>query len=239
MASQAASTEVHTSRGSGSPVWYVTDGETLVGPVQTSLLLRGFTNARIPKGCVVAQTSWPSWRFFEETRENSLLERAFTWATDPGEVCPGLPREAVRNARDIGEALLLAMHAATVMTHAGFGLVHRVRNPFVGFVTSSARGGNLDVQLGHVLPRLDPVVEHARSGEALLRAIGPEPRTPLEDAIVRRFAPHVPDLRGIAMVPIIDGGNLLATIELARTDHPFRDDDPAILSSIAALVCEK
>ena len=94
-------------------------------------------------------------------------------------------------------------------------------------------------QLGHVLPRFDPVVEYARSGEALLRPIGPEPRTPPEDAIVRRFAPHVPAVRGIAMVPIIDGGSLLATIELARTDHPFRDEDAAILRSIAGLVCEK
>src|SRR5712671_2124204 len=112
MASPTASAEIHTSSGSESPRWYVTNGEALVGPVETSLLLRGITNARIPEGCMVAQANWPSWRFFEETRENSLLERAFIWAADTGEVCPGLPREAVRNAQDVGEALLLAMHAA-------------------------------------------------------------------------------------------------------------------------------
>jgi hypothetical protein len=188
---------------------------------------------------VVAQESWSSWRSIEEIREVSLLERTFTWAGGPADICPGLPQDAVRRAHEAGEALLLAMHAATIATRATFGLVHRIRAPFVGLVTSAARGTNRHLQLGEVLPHLDPALELARAGQPLMRAIDAETRSPAEDAVVRRFAASGADLRGIAMVPIFDQQTLLAMIELARTDHPFRDGDAAVLASIAALVSEK
>jgi hypothetical protein len=39
------------------------------------------------------------------------------------------------------------------------------------------------------------------------------------------------------MVSVFDGGKLLAMIELARADHPFRAADAAVLSKIAQVVC--
>ena len=45
---------------SGTSLWYVTNGESVVGPVDTELLLRGITSSRIPNDCMVIQESWGS-----------------------------------------------------------------------------------------------------------------------------------------------------------------------------------
>jgi hypothetical protein len=219
--------------GGASPVWYVTNGAAVVGPVNTDLLLRGITSARIPNDCMVIQEKWSAWRSIDQIRELARLARPFSWASDDG-LGAGVPEEMVSRAKDAGEALLFAMHAAVRATRATAGLVHRVRGPFVGLVTSSARGPGVDDQLGQVLPRHDPMLELALSGEVWLGPVGAAPR---ERAVSRRFSACPASLAGFAMVPIFDGGSLLAMIELARADHPFRSGDAAVLRKIADVVC--
>src|SRR5439155_12489640 len=109
-------------------------------------------------------------------------------------------------ARDAGEALLFAMHAAVKATRATAGLVHRAREPFVGFVTSSARGPSVDEQLGQVVPRVDPALELASGGEIVLGSIGSG--AAWERAVARRFSACPGELRGVAMAPVFDGGRL-------------------------------
>src|SRR2546423_1895872 len=101
--------------------WYVSNGQTVVGPVDTDLLLRGITSARIPGDSMVLQESWACWRDISQTREHSRLQRSFSWAAGP-RASAEVPDELVRRARDAGEALLLAMHAAVVATRAAAGL---------------------------------------------------------------------------------------------------------------------
>ena len=60
---------------STSPLWYVTNGTTVVGPIETALLLRGITSARIPGECRVIQERWSSWRKLDEIREAALVTR--------------------------------------------------------------------------------------------------------------------------------------------------------------------
>jgi hypothetical protein len=131
------------------------------------------------------------------------------------------------------------MHAAVTATRATAGLVHRLREPFVGLVTSSARGPRVDEQLGQVVPKFDPAFRLATQGEMLMGSLmdggGGQP----ERAIARRFSACPGALQGVAMVPVFDGGNLLAMIELAREDHPFRGEDATVLRKIAAIVCAK
>ncbi|HEX9295133.1 MAG TPA: GYF domain-containing protein [Polyangiaceae bacterium] len=215
--------------------WYVTNGETVVGPVDTDLLVRGITANRIPDDCMVMQEAWTSWRSLPQIRELSRISPKPSWVQPQDELASsGVPENLVRNARDAGEALLFAMHAAVMATRATAGLVHRAREPFVGLVTSCAHGLGLDGQLGQVLPRLDPAMATAQQGSVLVaraRTAG-EP----ERAIARRFS-VCGELAGVAMVPVFDGARLLAMIELARTDHPFRVEDADILQRIAAVVC--
>jgi hypothetical protein len=217
--------------------WYVTNGVAVVGPVDTELLLRGIASARISNDCMVKQPSWDSWRALHQIRELARLGRPFSWTEDDRELCPGIPETFVRHARDAGEALLFAMHAAVKATRATAGLVHRMREPFVGLVTSSALGSGVDDQLGQVVPRLDPAFELARRGELLVGALGSASSLGPERAIARRFSACAGELEGVAMVPVFDGGKLLAMIELARADHPFRGADAAVLSKIAQVVC--
>jgi len=217
-------------------LWYVTNGETVVGPVDTDLLLRGVTSARIPNDCMVIQENWACWRALSETRELSRLGRPFSWAVVEGQAAPGMPDELVRGARDAGEALLFAMHAAVTATHAAAGLAHRVREPFVGLVTSSVHGSGMVQQLGTVVARLDPALIIARRGEILVGS--PADNNALR-AVARRFSAYPGDIAGVAMVPVFDGGRLLAVLELGRVDHAFRNEDAAVLQKIARLVSLK
>ncbi len=221
-----------------APRWYVTNGDAVVGPVDTELLLRGITSARIPNDCMVAQESWAAWRTIDQIRELSRISRPFSWARDET-LGAGIPEEMVCRARDAGEALLFAMHAAVKATRATAGLVHRTRGPFVGLVTSAARGPGVDAQLGEVISRHDPALELAARGEPWLGPIGEKAPTPVEGAIVRRFAACPGALRGLALVPVFDGGRLMAMIELARVDHAFRGADAVVLRDIADVVCRR
>jgi hypothetical protein len=144
-----------------------------------------------------------------------------------------VPEDLVCKARDAGEALLLAMHAAVTATRATAALVHRQREPFVGLVTSCAHGSGACEELGQVVPRFDPVLGVARMGRGVLgRPSGGE----LQQCIARRFDGCARELEGVAMVPVFDGTRLLAMIEVARADHPFRREDRSILQRIARAV---
>src|SRR6185436_11099955 len=82
-----------------APRWYVSNGETVVGPVETELLVRGITTARIPTDCMVIQESSASWRTLSQIRELSGLARSFSWA--PAALAmPEVPEDFVSRARD-------------------------------------------------------------------------------------------------------------------------------------------
>jgi hypothetical protein len=214
--------------------WYVTDGQGVVGPVDTDLLLRGIASSRIPHSCMVTQASWTSWRHLHEIREVSRgwIEPTPSWES----VRLGnssVPEDLVSKARDAGEALLLAMHAAVTATRATAALVHRQREPFVGLVTSCAHGPSTEEQLGNVVPRFDPVLGAARMGRGV---VGQPTGGPLHRCIARRFEGAAEELRGVAMVPVFDGTRLLAMMEVVRADHPFRREDRIVLQRIARVV---
>jgi hypothetical protein len=214
--------------------WYVTNGQGIIGPVDTDLLLRGIASARIPHDCLVMQASWTSWRHLHEIREVSQgwLEPAPAW--EEGRLGRSdVPEEWVRQARDAGEALLLAMHAAVSATRATAALVHRLREPFIGLVTSCAHGDGMEAELGQVVPRFDPVLGAARMGRGV---VGRPTGGYLHRGIARRFDPLGRDLQGVAMVPVYDGASLIAMLEIVRADHGFRHEDRAILQRIARVV---
>jgi GAF domain-containing protein len=188
---------------------------------------------------MVAQPNWGAWRPIERIREVATLTRSFSWTRTESELAPGVPERFVRRARDAGEALLFAMHAAIQTTCASVGLVHRVREPFVGLVTSCARGPGAMDQLGQVVPQTDPALEWARLGEIFLGSIDDGAPDPVMSAIRRRLSTRAGVLAGVAMVPVFDGGRLLAMIEVGREGHSFRSEDASALKKIADVVCER
>jgi len=214
-------------------LWYVTNGDTVVGPVGTDLLLRGITSARIPDDCMVIQESWGEWRSLLEIRELSAIGPVPSWSEGSAATSPRVPAELVERAENAGEALLFAMHAAVTAVRATGGLVHRIREPFVGLVTSSAHG--VDGELGQIIPSHDPALAVAEERKILM---GRPTEGPAERAIARRFM-ACGELSGVAMIPVFDGDTLLAMLELARIDHPFRAADTETLHRIAQMVSRK
>ncbi|HEY0466721.1 MAG TPA: hypothetical protein VGC79_21085, partial [Polyangiaceae bacterium] len=103
-----------------------------VGPVRTDLLLRGVIHGRVPSSAWVRQTGWQNWRELGRIREVSALARVLErrvdeFSPEPSNLHEGA--EAVAQAVDAGEALLLALHAAAQATSATVGLAHRIREP--------------------------------------------------------------------------------------------------------------
>ncbi len=224
------------------PVWYVHDGETVFGPVGTSALLRSVTRRRVGAACRVRQASWTTWRTLDQIREVAALTRVASWSAVDlvgrptwGEQGPWAETLGLlASARDRDEAMLLGLHAAVRVMRAGCGLLHRVREPFVGLVTSCAVGEAMADRLGFVVPRHDVALTVARAGIALAGA-------PAAGVAQRAIAARLgsASLAGVAMAPVRVDGALLAVMELGREDHGFRASDAAVLEQIAEAVRDR
>jgi hypothetical protein len=216
------------------PQWLVSNGSITVGPVRTELLLRGVLHGRVPTDSMVREVGWQNWREIGQIREVCALKRVLERAVaEPNAKAASLRESAaaVAEARDVGEALLLALHSAAQATSATVGLAHRVREPLLLPTTSCVFESSTEA-LGEVLPWFDPAFALARSGGLVL---GPAHEGVVERAISARLAGPAP-LRGVAMLPITVDGQLCAMLELGRSDHLFRVSDPAELGDLAVSI---
>jgi hypothetical protein len=216
------------SVASSSPQWLVSNAGVTVGPVRTELLLRGVMHGRVPSSSWVRQTSWQRWREVGKIREVCALTRVLERTLDARDPEPSFSeaRDAVTQASDAGEALLIALRGAARATSATVGLAHRVREPLLLPTTSCAFEASSEL-LGHVLPWHDAAFALARRGGL---ALGPADAGSVERALSSRLGGGR-RLMGVAMVPITISGRLCGMLELGRSDHPFRDSDAAALSS--------
>jgi hypothetical protein len=216
------------------PEWLVSNGTVTVGPVRTELLLRGVLHGRVPSDSMVREVGWQSWREISQIREVCALKRVLDRSVEePSSDARGFPEgvESLAVATDVGEVLLLALHAAARATSATVGLAHRVREPLL-LPTASCVFESSPELLGEVLPWFDPAFALARSGGLVL---GPPNAGSVERAINARLSRGT-SLRGVAMLPISVGGALCAMLELGRSDHPFRLSDAADLADFAVSV---
>jgi hypothetical protein len=234
--------EIQFSTKASPAIWYVSNGHNVVGPVATELLLRGVAHRRIPNDCMVRQESWSFWRGLHEIREISRLTRAPLWApvlqieADPrADAEKARLSELVARSQDLGESLLYALHAAVKLTGAGSGLAHRMRQPMIGLVTSAALGPDLGESLGELLRPGDPALLLAREGKSLFGAPG---GGLAERATASRLGVEA-EGGGVAMVPILQGSELIGMIELGRLDHRFRGDDLGAAEEVARWVMRR
>jgi hypothetical protein len=129
------------------------------------------------------------------------------------------PVGVLSSARDLESALLLALSTAIAAANADLGLLHRHREELGAVVATYAQGPNAETLLGMRLAPDDPSVLAARAGRTVIG----EPL--LGDAgryIAGRLAPCLSALRGVAMVPVVIYGDLVALIEIGRAEGPFR-----------------
>lgn len=216
------------------PLWYVTNGETTVGPVRSDLLVRGVWHDRIPAECQVRESRWKSWRSLCDVREVAAVQRA----RGSGFHAPRLGRPGLtfdrfqskfRDASDASEVLLLLLGEAMDRTQATFGMIHRSRTPFGMPEISYARGPGMLELLGQTIETNDPSLAVARMGSVVY---GPPNHGFVERSIALRIgAPR--QLGGVAMIPITTTQHLLAVMELGRRDHAFRRQDAQTLALLA------
>lgn len=220
----------------GVPEWLVCNGGVTVGPVRTELLLRGVIHGRVPTSAWVRQTGWENWRNLGQIREVSALSRMLERRVDESESPAATLREgvdAVAQASDLGEALLIALHASAHATSATSGLAHRVREPLLLPTTSCAFEVPSE-RLGEVLPWFDPAFALARAGRGRILS-GSGTRGSVQHAVSARLSPGAA-LAGVAVLPIRVNGQLWAMLELGRSDHPFRTSDSVELADFTEQV---
>ena len=209
--------------------WLVSNGNVTVGPVGTDLLLRGVLHGRVPSTSLVRQPGWQHWRELGKIREVSALKRVLERNFEDPPLESATLREsaqAVAQASDVGEALLIALHAAARVTSATVGLAHRLREPLFLPTTSCVFDVALE-RLGEVLPWHDPAFTLARSGRVRLLRVSERPKG-VERVLCERLSPSAP-LKGVAMLPVLVQGKLRAMLELGRSDRPFRASDSVAL----------
>jgi hypothetical protein len=139
------------------------------------------------------------------------------------------PVGVLSSARDLEDALLLALSTAIAASNADVGLLHRERRELGAVVTTYAQGPNAETLLGARLPVDDPSLVAARGGFTVMG----EPH--LGEAgryIAGRLTPCVGTARGVAMVPVIVFGHLVALIEIGRALNPFRAREIARIEDV-------
>jgi hypothetical protein len=201
------------------PLWYVTNGDVTVGPVFTTLLVRGVDEGRVPEHCRVS-ADHGRWRRLASVREIAARLRPATSVEAAAEALSELerPQPRVRDADELSHRLT---RLAMLVTRAECGMLHLRDRGTRSFSTRAVLG---PISVGHLdgaLPETDLVVRAAYLGRAV---VGP-PYGPVEDALALRFAASAGGVGGAAMLPIFVGNSLTAMLELSRPGHAFRRTD--------------
>lgn len=201
------------------PLWFVTNGELTVGPVVTNLLLRGVEFGRVPDYCQV-RAFRGEWRELNSVREIAALNSK-TGFTAPREDQFAEWARPVERVKDESELCHTAAWLALVATGAESAMFHLRTRYSRSLVTRSVLGPMPNDMLGYALSEHDPVLQSARRGRPV---VGP-PYGPTEDFLAMRFARSSGGVGAAAMIPVFDGGGLVAMLELSRPGHAFRRSD--------------
>jgi len=207
---------------SPSPVWFVTNGETTVGPVATNLLKRGVAYGKVPYSCVVSPPAG-SWRRLEAVREIAALwKRSSVSAPFPvPERLAQLESLAPARIRDQDEVCYQVTRFAIALTGAESGMFHFRERKSSSLTTRCVLGPMSKEMLYVRLSPTDPLLRWAHTGTPIF---GP-PDGPAGRALATRFATTQGGVGGAAMIPIFVGSNLRAMLELSRPVRAFRRDD--------------
>jgi len=230
--------KAHDAPGAEANNWYVTNGNAVVGPVNTSLLLRGIAHGRVSRECFVAQHSWSNWRQQNHVREIRSLRR---WQYSQRQNPQIEPVAQALRGRSFDQGMLAgfergekllekALQVAVQSTRASVGVVHRPLPPHIGLVTSCVHGPDLRSNLGEVVPWNDDARVVAGEDHAIL---GQPDQDDWARCSARRLSTVAhPRVSGVAVVPVSFGGTR-GLIELGRYDHSFRQSDLNLLEELS------
>jgi hypothetical protein len=207
--------------------WLVSNGSKVVGPVSTDLLLRGIECGKVPPDCLIRDQAWTQWREAHQIRE----VRGWTRSQLGHEANPSeLSDSGFSVAQGPEEVVLFALEAAMAALGAQVGIAHRVREPLFLPVTSCVLGLDPEDVLGQVIWQYDPAYATARQGRIVLETVGTSSAS--RAIAARMWRPEFQPV-AVGMFPVLGRDGVIAMVELARTDHPFRAMDVKTLTRIA------
>lgn len=220
--------EIRIGGAARRPRWLVSSGGKVVGPVSTDLLLRGLECGKVPPDCWIRDREWSCWREAHQIRE------VRSWSKSQLGEAEGDPEELADTclslAHDVEEVVAFSLDAAMAALGAHIGVVHRLREPLWLPVTSCVQGLEPEGSLGEVIWQYDPAYVTARQGRIVLE---PAAATSASRAIATRLWRPDRAPAGVAMFPVLQREGVIAMVELARTDHPFRSSDAKTLTRLA------
>jgi hypothetical protein len=228
--------------------WYVTNGQRWIGPVEMPFVLRGIATGSIDPGCLAWQKSWSGWRPLSSVREIRSLEKMRA-SRRPGWVPPPsyapVPSHRASLARagahiaggvDEREIVTLTLQAIVRETRAKGGMAHFPTTRFDTLVTLAVSGIELSHHLGNAVGRTDPAMRMARLGPSVIA----RPESSRRGiASLERFDATYDPIRGVAVAPIYSGTGLVAMLEIAKGDHPFRLEDPSWLRAVTRVATSR
>lgn len=146
------------------------------------------------------------------------------------------PVGVLENAHDLSAALLLALSTAVTAAAAEVGIVHRVRRDLGAVVTVGGHGVGTELLLGERLTEGDPTLAAARAGHTV---VGEPDFGENSRYLLGRLGRCLPAARGVAMVPLLLYGDLIAVFELARTSRPFRAREVGRAEDVIEVLAER
>jgi hypothetical protein len=235
--------------------WYVTTGQTAVGPVELDLLARGVEAGKVPVESFVRHEAWTVWRPLSElaeiTSDDELDTREMTDDISemgrPSTPDDFSPADAIDGAVDRREALLLMMTAAVMRGAADAAIVHEVGDD--GAIVVCAHGGHVFDVIGTTTPLLDPALVAAAAGATVVAEPAPGPAGLSIIARLSKLAATDPvadllrppaggPLDGALMIPIRPHGRLAGILEIGRS-APFRSVEIASLEALVEALVHK
>jgi hypothetical protein len=145
------------------------------------------------------------------------------------------PVGVLEHATELRQALLLTLSTAVAAAAAEVGLVHRVRRDLGAVVVIGGHGSTTEHLLGERFNDADPTLAAAHAGHTVVSEpeFGENSRF-----ILGRLGRCLPGARGVAMVPLLLYGELVAIFELGRALRPFRAREVAraedVIEALAA-----
>jgi hypothetical protein len=220
--------------------WYVTTGDTAVGPVNLDLIARGVEAGKVPLGAFVRHEGWKVWRPLSELAEIVADEPQRESTDDITEMGrPSTPNDftdadALAGAGDRREALALLLAAAVSRSNADAAIVHEADDE--GALVACVHGAASSDAIGTRTPLLDPALIAAAAGAVVIAEPAPGPAGQAMIARLARLAGA--ELEGAIMIPIRPHGRLFGMIEVGRT-APFRSAEIASLEALVDALVEK
>lgn len=218
------------------PLWMLTDGYRTLGPVTTTALVHHVKEGRVPDSCGARPSMSREWRALDRIREVRAVRRS---------MLRGLRRQPAELALDASrlllvlssgsEALEVGLRTAALELSAELGFIHVFESSHRA-VTRYAFGPGARGRLG--CPLLDrDILSHVARTHSL--ALGDVDTHHAFRVAASRLGGRSAEVRGVAMIPIVHTGSVVAMLELGRSERSFRSSDASTLRAVGRRIVDR